>query len=169
MFLINSVFMSNLIFYWKTLRKLYREYDSSWKTIFVSFYTSSYGKTTHPHSFSPWHVLRKTVDSFVFLQLKFDGFAWKQFSCHINYFFLCHLFYIIHCDSIITRSPHGSQIFFQYICVKMSADDRGIHNASCENRTPCVFPSQVWQQLIFSEAVSTHHSIYNAYVIGDHV
>jgi len=25
----------------------------------------------------------------------------------------------------------------------MSADDRGIHNASCENRTPCVFPSQV--------------------------
>jgi len=23
----------------------------------------------------------------------------------------------------------------------MSADDRGIHNASCENRTPCVFPS----------------------------
>jgi len=25
----------------------------------------------------------------------------------------------------------------------MSADGRGIHNASCENRTPCVFPSQV--------------------------
>jgi len=25
----------------------------------------------------------------------------------------------------------------------MSADDRGIHKASCENRTPCVFPSQV--------------------------
>ena len=29
------------------------------------------------------------------------------------------------------------------MCVKMSADDRGIHNASCENGTPCVFPSQV--------------------------
>jgi len=25
----------------------------------------------------------------------------------------------------------------------MSADDRGIHNASCEICTPCVFPSQV--------------------------
>jgi len=25
----------------------------------------------------------------------------------------------------------------------MLADDRGIHNASCENRTPCVFPSEV--------------------------
>jgi len=25
----------------------------------------------------------------------------------------------------------------------MSADDSGIHNASCENRTPCVFPSQI--------------------------
>jgi len=25
----------------------------------------------------------------------------------------------------------------------MSADDRGIHNASCENPTPFVFPSQV--------------------------
>jgi len=31
----------------------------------------------------------------------------------------------------------------------MSVDDRGIHNASSENRTPCVFPSQVWHQLIF--------------------
>ena len=48
----------------------------------------------------------------------------------------------------------------------MSADDRGIHNASCENRTPYVFPSH---QLISPEAVSTGHSIYNAYVIGDHV
>jgi len=25
----------------------------------------------------------------------------------------------------------------------MSADDRGIHNANCEYRTLCVFPSQV--------------------------
>jgi len=25
----------------------------------------------------------------------------------------------------------------------MSTDDRGIHNASCANRTPYVFPSQV--------------------------
>ena len=55
------------------------------------------------------------------------------------------------------------------MCVKMSAGDRGIHNASCENGTPCVFPSQVWHQLIFPEEVSTSHSIYNAYVIGDHV
>ena len=81
---------------------------------------------------------------------------------------------ILYCDSIITwsyitRSPRGSQIFFQYKCVKMSAEDRGIHNASCENRTPGVFPSQVWHQLIFPEAVPTGHSIYNAYVIGDHV
>jgi len=28
-------------------------------------------------------------------------------------------------------------------CVKMSADYRGIHNANCEIRTPCVFPNQV--------------------------
>ena len=34
----------------------------------------------------------------------------------------------------------------------MSADYRGIHNANCEIRTPCVFPNQV-----------------QAYVIGDHV
>ena len=32
-----------------------------------------------------------------------------------------------------------------------------------------VFRSQVWDQLIFAEAVSTGHSIYNAYIIGDHV
>ena len=49
-------------------------------------------------------------------------------------------------DSIITRSPRGSQIFFQYKCQQTIAV---LHNASCENRTPCVFPSQVWHQLIF--------------------
>ena len=61
----------------------------------------------------------------------------------------------IHCDSIITRSLRGFQVFSQYNV--------------CENRTPCVFPSQVWHQLISPEAVSTGHSIYNAYVIGNHV
>ena len=35
--------------------------------------------------------------------------------------------------------------------------------------TPCVFPSQVWHQLISPEAVSMAHSIYNAYVIVDHM
>jgi len=35
--------------------------------------------------------------------------------------------------------------------LKLSADDRGIHNASCENRTPCVFPSH---QLISPEAMN---------------
>ena len=55
------------------------------------------------------------------------------------------------------------------MCVKKSADDRGMHNASCENPTPCVFPSQVWHQLISPEAVSTVHLIYDAYVNGDHV
>ena len=44
-----------------------------------------------------------------------------------------------------------------------------IHNANCENRTPCVFPGQVWHKLIFPGAVSTGHLIYNAYVIGEHV
>jgi len=51
----------------------------------------------------------------------------------------------------------------------MSAEDRGIHNASCKNHTPCVFPSQVWHQLIFLAAVSKGHLIYKAYVIRDHV
>jgi len=36
----------------------------------------------------------------------------------------------------------------------MSADNRGIHNASCDICTPCVFPGQVWHQLIFPGAVS---------------
>ena len=59
--------------------------------------------------------------------------------------------------------------FSSLLCVKMSAGDRGIHNASCENHTPGVFPSQVCHQLIFTEAVSKGHSIYNACVIGGHV
>ena len=59
-------------------------------------------------------------------------------------------------DSIITWSPRGSKYFSSILCVKMSANDRGIHNSSCENRTPCVFPSQVWHQLIFPKAVLTN-------------
>jgi len=60
----------------------------------------------------------------------------------------------------ITRTPYNAVSawlpnIFPVYCVKMSADDRGIHNTSCENRTPCVFPNQVWHQLIFTEAVST--------------
>jgi len=46
-----------------------------------------------------------------------------------------------------TPLQHGLYVapksFSSILCVKMSADDRGIHNASCVNRTPCVFPSQV--------------------------
>jgi len=51
----------------------------------------------------------------------------------------------------------------------MSADDHGTHNASCEIRTPCVFPGQVWHQLIFPVAVSMGYSIYKADLIRDHV
>ena len=48
-----------------------------------------------------------------------------------------------------TATPYNAELrvapkyVSSIMCVKMSADDRGIHNASCENRTPCVFPSQV--------------------------
>jgi len=48
----------------------------------------------------------------------------------------------------------------------MSAGDRSIHNASCENHSPWVFSSQVWHQLIFCMAATiTGHSIYNAIFI----
>ena len=39
-------------------------------------------------------------------------------------------------DSILKRSPCDSQMFFPVECVKMSADDRILHNSSCENCTP---------------------------------
>jgi len=48
----------------------------------------------------------------------------------------------------------------------MSADDRGITQ---KQTVKSVFPSLVWHQLTFPGAVSTGHSIYNAYVITDHV
>ena len=73
-------------------------------------------------------------------------------------------------DSNITRSPSGPPLKkSSTICVKMSADNRGIYNADCEMCTTSVFPSQVSHQLIFPVAVSTGHSIYKAYEIGDHV
>ena len=46
-------------------------------------------------------------------------------------------------------------------------DNHCIPNASCESRDPCVFPGQIWHQLIFPE-VSIGHSICTAYVIGEH-
>jgi len=51
----------------------------------------------------------------------------------------------------------------------LSADDRDIHNASFEIHNPCVFPGQVWHQLIFPAALTTGHSICNALVIGVYV
>jgi len=41
-----------------------------------------------------------------------------------------------------------------------------IHNASCENCYPCVFPGQIWHQSTFPGAVSIGHSICKVYVIG---
>ena len=43
----------------------------------------------------------------------------------------------LHYNAVSTWLPN---IYFQYtVCEDVSS----IHNASCENRTPCVFPSQV--------------------------
>ena len=50
---------------------------------------------------------------------------------------------MLHCDSIITRLHVAPKYFSSIMCVKMSGENRGIHNASCETRTPCVFASQV--------------------------
>jgi len=47
-------------------------------------------------------------------------------------------------------------------------DNHCIHNASCENRDPCVFPGQIGHQLI-CPGVSIGHLICTAYVIGEHV
>ena len=74
-------------------------------------------------------------------------------------------------NPILTRSPRGPQIFFQYnMCENVSRRSitrtyRCIHNASCENGAPCVFAGQVWHQLIFPAVVSIGYSIYKAYVI----
>ena len=53
--------------------------------------------------------------------------------------------------------------------MKMSPDDHKYTQSKLWNCTLCIFPSQVWHQLIFPEAVSTGHSVYNAYVIRYHV
>ena len=66
-------------------------------------------------------------------------------------------------NPVITWSPRVSQQFFQdilpgtYCC---------IHNATCENRAPCVLPGQFWHQLIFPGAVSICFSIWKAYAWG---
>ena len=44
-------------------------------------------------------------------------------------------------DTIITRSPLGSEIFFQYNYVQKCQQAIAVlYNASCEIHTPCVFP-----------------------------
>jgi len=57
----------------------------------------------------------------------------KRGNCFQEFITTLRLHYnavLYNTDPIITRSPRGSQIFFQYKYVKMSAEDRGIHNAS---------------------------------------
>ena len=66
----------------------------------------------------------------------------------------------VHCDSIITRSPHGSHIFLQYnMCENVSKRSR-----YTQYKLP-VFPSQVFHQLIFPVAVSTGHMIYTQSIL----
>ena len=63
-----------------------------------------------------------------------------------------------------------SQTVFSRLSLIVCLDNHCIHNANCENCTPCVFPGQIRHQLIFHGAVlSMGHSIYKAYVIGEHV
>jgi len=69
----------------------------------------------------------------------------------------------LHCDSIITRSyitrsPRGSQIFVQYKCQQTIA----VYTMQAVKiALPVYFLAKFRHQLIFPEAVSTGHSIYN--------
>ena len=72
----------------------------------------------------------------------------------------------LHYNAVSTWLPN---IFLVYYVWKCQQTITVYTMQAVKNRTPCVFPSQVWHQLIFPEAVSTGHSIYNAYVIGNHV
>jgi len=49
--------------------------------------------------------------------------------------------------------PNIFPVYSVWKCQQTS--DRDIYNASCENRTTCVFPSQVWYQLTFPKGLST--------------
>jgi len=71
--------------------------------------------------------------------------------------------------SIETRLPLGSQIFVQYNMWQNVSKRSRYKQCKLWNSYSCVFSSQVWHQFIFPGAVSTGHSIYNAYVIGNHV
>ena len=88
----------------------------------ISLHRSLYKSMLNPHL----HIFGC---NFIFLRTDLYDFLVSTLRLHYNAV-------LYNADSIITPSPRG---FYGTICVKMSADDCGIHNASCENRTPCVF------------------------------
>ena len=99
----------------------------------------------------------------VIVCLLFQRKCWDFSSSHNSYTQIKNL--VIHCDSIIKRS----QIFFQNNVWKCQKTIAVLHNAKCEISTPCVFPRLVWHQFNLPWGGALGCSIYNAYVIGDHV
>ena len=55
------------------------------------------------------------------------------------------------CNSTFCLSRHvfRSQTMFSRLNLIVCLENHWIHNASCENRNPCVFAGQNWHQLIF--------------------
>ena len=93
---------------------------------------------------------------YIYMAIKFTAYFWGSCYCSVlkyiyiekNKIFshtlrLHYNAFLYNADSIITRSPRGSQIFIQYtMCEHVSRQSR---------YTQCKlwFPSQVWHQLIF--------------------
>ena len=72
-------------------------------------------------------------------------------------------------DSIITRSPRGSQIFSQYnMCENVSRRSRFTQCKLCNSYSLCIFQPSL-TPLISPRGGVNGHSIYKAYIIGHHV
>jgi len=59
----------------------------------------------------------------------------------------------------LSQPVFRSQTMFSHLNLIVCLNNLCLHNASCENRDPCVFAGQIWHKLIFPGAVSIDHSI----------
>jgi len=74
-----------------------------------------------------------------------------------------HCIYIFAYKFRLSQHVFRSQTMFSRLDLMVCLDNHCIHIASCENCGPCVFPGQIWHQLIFPGAVSIGHWICKAY------
>jgi len=96
-------------------------------------------------------------DAHLFQRL-FCLYSWHSLSRHSVYvdlfvksrilsLYILYTFILYKSRFRLPQHVYRSQTMFSSLNLIVCLDIHCLHNASCENRDPCVFPGQIWNQL----------------------